>query len=83
MNKLYPTIDHRADAEMLNDIMIAFDSTNYTVTNIITGVDNVYSDLDLRNKLKEHIELTDMSQFHVLRIDFDVQYTYDCKYQEL
>jgi len=84
LTELYPTItDHRADAEMLDDVMKAFEKTNYKVTNIITGVDNVYSDLDLRNKLKEHINLTDMSQFHVFRVDFDVQYTYDCKYSEL
>lgn len=84
LTKLYPLITtHRADAEMLDDIIRAFENTNFTINNIITGVDNVYSDLDLRNKLKEHIELTDMSAFHVLRIDFDVQYTYDCKYKEL
>ena len=84
LTELYPTITtHRADAEMLDDVMRAFEKTNYTVTNIITGVDNVYSDLDLRARLKEHIDLTDMSQFHVLRVDFEVQYTYDCKYKEL
>ena len=84
LTELYPLITaHRADAEMLDDIMKAFEKSRYTVTNIITGVDNVYSDLDLRNKLKEHINLTDMSQFHVLRLDFEVQYTYDCKYDEL
>lgn len=84
LTKLYPLITtHRADAEMLDDVIKAFEKTNYIVTNIITGVDNVYSDLDLRNKLKEHINLTDMSQFHVLRVDFDVQYTYNCKYSEL
>lgn len=84
LSDLYPLITtHRADAEMLSDVMAAFENTNYKALNIITGVDNVYSDLDLRNRLKEHINLTDMSQFHVLRIDFEVQYTYDCKYKEL
>ncbi len=84
LSDLYPLITtHRADAEMLSDIMSAFENTNYNAINIITGVDNVYSDLDLRNRLKEHINLTDMSQFHVLRIDFEVQYTYDCKYKEI
>jgi hypothetical protein len=84
LTQLYPLITtHRADAEMLDDVMRAFENSSYTITNIITGVDNVYSDLDLRNKLKEHINLTDMSQFHVLRVDFDVQYTYNCKYKEL
>lgn len=84
LTALYPLItSHRADAEMLDDIMRAFEKTDFTVTNIITGVDNVYSDLSLRNRLKEHIDLTDMSAFHVLRLDFDVQYTYDCKYKEL
>lgn len=84
LTELYPLItSHRADAEMLDDVMKAFENTNYAVTNIIAGVDNVYSDLDLRNKLKDHINLTDMSQFNVLRIDFEVQYDYDCKYNEL
>lgn len=84
LTELYPLITtHRADAEMLDDVMKAFEKTNYVVTNMITGVDNVYSDLDLQNRLKEHVQLDDMSQFHVLRVNFDIQYTYDCKYDEL
>jgi hypothetical protein len=27
--------------------------------------------------------LTDISNFHVVRFDFEVQYIYDCKYSEL
>jgi len=81
--KLYPVINHRADAEMQDDIMKAFDFIDYDVSNIIIGVDNVYSDLDLRARLREEIELTDMSDFHVVRFDFEVKYEYDCKYSEL
>jgi len=83
LDRLYPLIDHRADAEMQDDILKAFNFIDYDVTNIIIGVDNVYSDLDLRNRLGESIDLTDMSDFHVVRFDFEVQYEYDCKYSEL
>jgi hypothetical protein len=83
LDKLYPVIDHRADAEMQDDVLKAFNEIDYNVTNIIIGVDNVYSDLDLRTRLKEEVGLTDISNFHVVRFDFEVQYIYDCKYSEL
>jgi len=81
--ELYPAIPHRADAEFIDTIMKAFELSNYDVTNIISGVDNVYSDLSLRNRLKEQIGLTDMSDFNVVRFDFDLNYEYNCKYNEI
>ena len=83
LSELYPAIPHRADAEMQDDVMKAFDQSPQEVSNIIVGVDNVYSDLTLRNRLKEEVGLTDMSDFHVVRFDFEIEYEYDCKYTEL
>jgi hypothetical protein len=79
LDELYPTITHRADAEMHDDIFRAFDSTEYDVVSYQTGINNVYSDLTFASLLNEKVNLDDMSNFHFVRFDIEVPYTYDCK----
>jgi hypothetical protein len=42
------------------------------------GVDNVYSDLNITGALRDKLRLTDISQFHVLKVTFDVIYKFKC-----
>lgn len=81
---LFPNVSHRADAEMHDDIFKAFDVISKEITQVVTGVDNVYRDLTLRDQLRSKVNLTDMSDLHVVRFDFDINYSYnECKYNEL
>lgn len=78
--KLYAK-SHRADEEFNMDVMRVLKKENvYIVGDIVlsTGVDAVYSDLTLTGDLKNSINLTDISQFHVVKATFDVLYREDC-----
>ena len=75
--ELYPSIEHRADEEMQMNIyekLKYFFGANVTINEIITGVDNVYSDLNISGKLKEKVKLDDMSQFYVVKFNLTVGY---------
>lgn len=82
LKTLFPSIAHRPDEELKAAIVRGLQSCNYSeyVSEITTGVDNVYSGLRFNGDLKEHIRLDDMSYFHVLRVDMKVQFNIDiCK----
>jgi len=71
LKKLYPLIVHRADEEAHQDVTsILFGNvSDYKVTNIITGVSNVYADLNLTK-----INPDDMHPFHVFKVTMEVYY---------
>jgi len=75
---LYPSITHRADAELHDDIFKAFNSFTTDVQGVSTGLDNVYSDVTVL----ENIEFTDMSDFHVVKFNVNIDYLYNCKFDE-
>lgn len=77
--ELYPSISHRADAEMHDDIFKAFDSFFKEVNSVSTGINNVYSDVTVLDS----IQFTDMSDFHVVKFDTTIDYLYNCKFDEL
>lgn len=45
---------------------------------MIEGVDDVYRDLTLSGDFKKQIDLTDLSNMHVLRCDFNIIYKPNC-----
>lgn len=78
IQKLFPSILHRADEEMHKDIIDSLEDTEFTdfITDITTGIDGVYSDLDIPDSYLSGISLDDMSNYHVVKIDLEVPYGY-------
>lgn len=77
LTELYPSITHRADEEMhmaIYEKLKYFFGANAVVNEIITGVDNVYSDLNISGKLKDKVKLDDISQLHVVKFNLTVGY---------
>lgn len=73
LTKLYPTVLHRADAELHRDIELALDAipVRFKIKEIITGIDNVYSGLTFKNKQY----LNDVSSSHLCKFVLDVDYS--------
>lgn len=84
LNALYPSILHRADEEAQEDVISAIikDQQEIDIDSIKIGVDNVYSEFVFNNDYDKRIKITDMSDYHVFRIDLTLNYTNDsCKCQ--
>ncbi len=80
LKKLYGQTN-RADEQFNMDVLRVFQKENVFIVGDIElteGIDNVYSDLSITGKLKEIVDLHDMSQLHVLKLSFDVLYRPDC-----
>lgn len=79
LNKLYPQITHRADEELHAHILTAIKKAGFekNVEGITTGAENVYSELSISGDLQELIKLDDLSYFHVVKIDMEVNYQFD------
>ncbi len=77
LKELYPNITHRADEEMHKDITNAVESINQdeSLVDLVTGVNNVYSELNLVGRLKELVKMDDMSNLHVVKISLLVHYS--------
>jgi len=77
LEELFPTIPHRADEELHNDIMFASNKYGYydhfKLVEVLTGIDNVY-----REFIKDDVKLDDMNQNHVVRFVYEVKYMNDC-----
>lgn len=72
----YPTVLHRADAELKNDVMKALkDFPGKVISNFetVTGIPNVYRGFDF-----DSLRFDDMSDVHVLRVDFDLRFNETC-----
>ena len=71
LDALYPSVSHRADEEVVNEVTnwINLNNKGFDLTNVITGIANVYSGLNL-----ELPKNTDMSNFFVCRFDMNVKY---------
>lgn len=76
LNQIKPNITHRPDEEARYDAVIALSRNryNWNVTNVITGIANVYREFDRRK-----IKYTDMNKRHVFRVEMEGTYSYDCK----
>lgn len=77
LNKLYPTITHRADEEMHKDISSIL-GNSYVVdrynTKITTGIKKIYNDEGLISTKG----FEDMSNYHVVKFDIGVDYAFAC-----
>jgi len=76
VTKLYPTVLHKADEEMHVDILntvTEIGGTSWILQNIETGVDNVYSEFK-----KEGLEWSSISHRHLVRLNFEVNYSTNC-----
>lgn len=71
---IYSTV-HRPDEELRNDIVSAFKTFKGLIEldSVVTGIDRVYEEFD-----KTLIKYDDMSDVHVLRINFTGQYDTTC-----
>ena len=77
LNKLYPSITHRADEEMHKDVMLLLEKNPYTDGFVIkktTGIKKVYND----EGLEKTNEFEDMSNYHVVKFDLKINYRYNC-----
>ena len=76
--KLYPDLGHRADEEARNDAITTLrDGPNGgLITSIVTSVPKVYAEFDTDN-----INFSDMSPFHVFRVNLEVLVDYSCDYK--
>ena len=76
-NNLYINTSHRADEESRNDVIKAVNDAGYSkyLLSIDTEVPNVYAEFS-----KENIDFTDMSPYHVFRLNFEIPVSYDCYY---
>ena len=67
-------IKHRGDEEIHRVVVNAVNKGIYgKVTNIATGISNVYSEFD-----QNQITFTDMQPFHCFRVDVGINYQFDC-----
>lgn len=74
-------LTERADEKFNMDVLRVLKKDNqyvYGDIEFIEGVDQVYSDLTITGDLKKQVDLTDISQFHVLKCTFDVVYKPNC-----
>lgn len=74
--ELYPTIAHRADEEMHNDIVGSLEEYEGYLSNITTGVPGVYSALSIPDDYIDRVNNDDMSNYHVVKIDLEIPYQY-------
>lgn len=78
LSRLFPEIRHRADEELKLCVLQVLEKNLYgfTLTDVISGVNNVYSDLGINSpELNQKVNLTDMSNFHVVKFDMDLAFT--------
>jgi len=77
IKELYPGIPHRADEEMHRDILNAIEviGQEERFTSLTTGVNNVYSELNLTGRLNDLVKMDDMSNLHVVKIELTEFYT--------
>lgn len=77
LSKLFPDVHHRADEEMINNVVLALEKKYWEqrFTEVITGVDNVYQSLKLNYDKKYY---DDMSAFCVARFNFKLLYINNC-----
>jgi hypothetical protein len=77
IGEIYPNDGQRYDESLRNQFY--FNSQNYTrqdsfrLNGIETGIDNVY-----REFFRQNIRFTDMSKYHVFRLNYTVTYTPEC-----
>ena len=46
------------------------------LTEIVTGVNNVYSELNIPAEFIDRVRLDDMSNYHVVKINLEMPFTY-------
>ena len=71
LNKLFPSVPHRADEELREMLKMLLKKNPYgfDLVGVQVGIDNVYADLDV------NIDYTDdMQNFHVVRFDLELNY---------
>lgn len=72
----YPNITHRADEEAHREVLLMLENAPwpaYSITGLITGIDNVYAALNL-----DKIRYTDMHPRHAFMVNMNVEYEYNC-----
>jgi len=71
LEEIFPLINHRADEEAHVDVLNALEDnpTGAKIIGLVTDIDKVYEGLNVSN-----IKFTDMQEFHVFRVDMDLNY---------
>ena len=74
LTKVYPSIDHRADEELIHTVLNVLQPLKVIdVTSIVTSIDAVYQEFD-----RELLKFDDMSTFFVFRINMNTHYEIQC-----
>lgn len=77
IEKIYPSISHRADEELNNVFVSASEhfsgADEFTLNGVVNGVENVYSEF-----LTDGVKLDDMSNQYVVRFNYEAQYIPQC-----
>ncbi len=76
LEETYPTITHRADEEAHREVLLILENApwaSYSITELVTGIDNVYAALNLGK-----IRYTDMHPRHCFMVTMNVEYEYNC-----
>jgi hypothetical protein len=79
LQKLFPSITtHRADEEMHRLIALILEDNkwDYKLNRIVTSLNDVYAGLDSFDL--SQVKTDDMSDFHVVRFDIDINFNYYC-----
>lgn len=72
LKELKPSVTHRADEEVHNDVDYELNHTSIIINSIETGIDNVLSDFNIRDN--DNFQFSDFEPYHVFKMDCTVQY---------
>lgn len=72
LKELKPSITHRADEEVHNDIDYILAQTKFEINSIETGIDNVLSDFSLSER--DNFNYADFEPYHVFKFNCSIQY---------
>jgi hypothetical protein len=72
LKEIKPSINHRADEEVHNDIDYLLNQTEFTINSIETGITNVLSDFSIKDS--DNFNLSDFEPYHVFKVMCTVQY---------
>ena len=75
INDLYPTVVHRADEELKQDVfdLVVDFGQGWELKGMFDGIDNVYSEFK-----RDGVILSDIAPRHVVRFDFELTYKLKC-----
>lgn len=72
LKSVKPSVNHRADEEVHNNVDYVLNHTDLTINSMETGIENVLSDFDLKDS--DNFNYADFESYHVFKMECTVQY---------